>query len=84
VKILNSAEIKNVSGGVDQLAALWVLSAANLLFGLYNLSQISEQNETLDSLIVLTIYQEAQLRLLPNYAEVTALSFSQAVGQAFS
>lgn len=80
MKILNSTEIQNVSGGVDGVTALWALSFVNLAIGLYNASQISKQNEILETIFVLTLYQEAQLMQLPRYDEVTALSLAQ-VGQ---
>jgi hypothetical protein len=86
VKILNTSEVKNVSGGFDTVSTLCFLTVTNLALGFYNTSQIkklnnltAETDDILHHVSSLSFYQEAQLSLLPEYTKVRSLSLNAAI-----
>lgn len=90
VKVLTSSEVLSVSGGFDPVAGLCILSAASLAVGIYNANEISRiksvmryDENLLDFVYSWSIYHDAQLSMLPHYAEVSALNFDQASKLAY-
>lgn len=83
VKVLNSAELQNVSGG-DLAGGLFLLTIANIGLGLYNAAQNRKLEERMDMIMFMQTYQEAQLVKLPHYSEIRNLNLQQVVNIAFS
>lgn len=83
VKVLNSAEVQNISGG-DATGGLFLISLVGAGLGIYNAYQNRKLEERMDLIMFMQTYQEAQLVMLPHYREIRNLDLQQVVNIAFS
>ncbi len=75
MKELNTNEIQHVSGAFDILTlTIGCVAATSLIWNFKQSVQIQEMSDAIFSAGMLTLYQEAQLGLLPFYDEISSLS----------
>jgi len=78
MRTLNSLETSQVSGGNDTVVFIALgVAGASLLLSFCAIDYVTQQADLINELYILTINQEAQLKLLPGYTETSNLSFDE-------